>query len=93
MTTSRKAPLPWSRASSMDAIPMSRLSCSMLSATLSRVKSVDAESYGFIHWSRGLPRMGESLPTDISARDGSPLAPSAANLSCCDIPTEHSLRR
>ena len=32
--------------------------------------------------------MGELLPTDVRARDDSPLAPSAADPSCRDAPTE-----
>ena len=77
MTTSRRAPLAWFKASSMAAIPSSRLSRSMLSAASSRVKSVDVGSYGFIHQSRGLSRVGEPLPADIRARDDSQLAPGA----------------
>jgi len=81
MTASFKAPLVWSKASIIDVIPTSRLSCSMLSAATSRVKSIDAGSYGFVYRSRGLPHMGESLPTNDSARDDFPSVPSAADLS------------
>ena len=65
----------------MDVIPTSRLSRSMLSAASSRVKSVDAGSYGFVHRTRGSPRAGVSLPTNISARDDSLLVPSTTDLS------------
>ena len=85
--TSCNAPMAWSRASSMDAIPMSRLSRSMLSALSSRVKSTDARSYGSTHWSRGSPRTGEPLPTDVRARDDSSPAPSAADPNRHDVPT------
>ena len=69
----------WFKDMSMDVIPTSRLSRSMLSVASSRVKSVDTGSFGFIHRSRGSPHASEPLPTDIRARDKSPLAPSAAN--------------
>ena len=74
-----KAPQVWSKASNTDAIPTSRLSRSMLSTAMSRVKSVDAGSYGFVHQSRGSPRVGESLPTNIRTRDNSSLVPSAVD--------------
>ena len=86
-TTSPKAPRAWSRASSTDVIPMSRLSRSMLSAASSRVKSVDVGSSGLAHQSRGSPHTGESLPTDVRARDSSPPAPIAANPSHRDVPS------
>ena len=53
--TSCRAPLAWSKAFSMAAIPSSRLSRSMLSTASSRVKSVDVGSYGFIHWRQAHP--------------------------------------
>ena len=81
MMTLRKAPLAWSKASSMDTIPTSRLSRSMLMVASLTVKSVDVGSYGFVHWSRGSPRAGESLPTDVSTRDDSPPVPSTTDLS------------
>ena len=86
-TTSRNTPVVWSRASSRDAIPMSRLSRSMLSTASSRVKSIDVGSWGSVHWSRGSPHAGEPLPTDVRVRDDSPLAPSATDPSCHDVPT------
>ena len=85
---SRKAPRAWSRALSMDAIPTSRLSLSMLFAASSRVKSIDFGSFGLAHWIRGSPRIGESLPTDVRARDGSPSAPIATDPSRRDVPAE-----
>ena len=84
---SRNAPGAWFRASCMDTIPTSRLSCSMLSAASSRVKSIDAGSCGFVHRSRGSPHASEPLPTDVRARDDSPLAPSTTNPFCHDVPT------
>ena len=68
-TMSCKAPLASSKALSTDVIPTSRLSRSMLSTAASRVKSVNTGSYGFVHRSRGSPRLGKSLPTDVRARD------------------------
>ena len=85
-TMSCNVPVAWSRASSMDAIPTSRLSRSMLSTTSSRVKSVDAGSYGFIQWSRCSPHESKPLPTDVRVRDDSPLALSVVSPSRCDVP-------
>lgn len=84
MMMSRKAPPAWSKASSMDAIPTSRLSHSMLSVASSRVKSVDVGSYGFVHQSRGTPCASESLPTDVKGRDDSPLVLSATTVMSRD---------
>ena len=61
---SRNITVAWFRALSTDAIPTSRLSRSKLSVASSRMKSVDAESYGFVQRSRGMPHAGELLPTD-----------------------------
>ena len=69
-----------------DVNPTSRLSYSMLSVASSRVKSIDVGSYGLAHRSRGSPHVGESLPTDVRARDGSPLAPIATDPFCRDVP-------
>ena len=88
MTMLRKAPLAWSKASSMDVIPTLRLSHSMPSASSSRVKSVDAKSCRFVHQSRGLLHVGESLPTDVRAKDDSSPVLSAANPSRRDVPVE-----
>ena len=83
---SRNALAVWSRASSKDAIPTSRLSRSMLSASSSRVISVDVGSYRFNHWSKGSPHVDELLPTDVRLRDDSTLAPSATDPSRRDVP-------
>ena len=57
----------------MAIIPSLRLSCSMLSAASSRVKSVDDESYRFAHRSRDSSLVAERLPPNIKARSDSPL--------------------
>ena len=58
----------------------------MLSTAASRAKSIDVGSFGLAHQSSGLARVGELLPTDIRARDGSPLAPIAADPPRRDVP-------
>ena len=70
----------------MDMTPTSRLSCSMLSAASSIVKRIDVGSSGLSHQSKGSPCIGESLPTDVRVRDGSPSAPIAADPSRRDVP-------
>ena len=87
-----KAPLAWSKASTTNVIPTLRLSYSMLSMAMARVKSIDTGSYGFVHLSKGSPHAGESLPTDIRARDDFPPVPSATDPSRRDVPPRDPLR-
>lgn len=70
----------------MDAIPTSRLSRSKLSTSSLRVKSVDAGSFELAYRSRGSLHVGESLPTDVRARDGSPPASIAIDPPRRDVP-------
>ena len=58
----------------------------MLSMASLRVKSINIGSSGLAHQSRGLPHAGESLSTDVRARDGSPPASIAADPSRRDVP-------
>lgn len=59
----------------------------MLLVASSRLKRVDAGSYGFVHQSRGSLYVGESSPTDVRARDDFPPAPSTTVPSRHDVPT------
>ena len=88
-TTSRNAPVAWSRASSTDVIPTSRLSRFMLSTAASRVKSDNAGSCGSTHWSRGSPHAGKWLPPDVKARDD-PLSVHSATAAMLGDPSAAS---
>ena len=81
-----RMPLSWFRTSIIAEIPSLRLSRSVLSVASSSKKSVDDGSYGSIHCTRGLPRMGERLPLDIRAKGDPPLVLSTTAMMPGDSP-------